>query len=172
MSAKWIVALWGVICLAGLLTLSVSQLDEFDPQSKLAIALTDVAFEQKFISQLQQQHKWLGQSLVHFSDTNCFCETIAQPHIARLSQNMLDNGFQNIHINISIHPEFARFVPSTPAVAIIGALQELIYFGPYAEGYGCLSGTGLVDAILPKLNSPTIENSILITDAKGCYCHT
>jgi hypothetical protein len=172
LSAKWIVAVWFVFCLAGLLTLSLSQLDDFDPESKLSLAITDIEFEQKFVAELQKMHGSIGQSIIHFSDNNCFCETIAQTHIARLSKNMNDNGFNNIHINVNTLPEFARFVPSTPAVAIVGALKELIYFGPYSEGYGCLRGTGLVDAILPKITSTVIENTILITDAKGCYCKT
>lgn len=172
MSAKWIVGVWCVSCLAGLLFLSFSQLDDFDPESKLSMAITDIEFEQKFISQLQKNHSSIGQSIIHFSDNDCFCETIAQNHIARLSNNMIANGFHNIHININTDPEFAHFVPSTPAVAIVGALEELIYFGPYSVGYGCLRGTGLVDALLPKINSTTVENTILITDAKGCYCKT
>jgi hypothetical protein len=172
LSAKWVVGIWCVACLAGLLFLSVSQLDEFDPESKLSMAIADIGFEQKFIQQLQKNHSSIGQSIIHFSDNNCFCETIAQSHIARLSNDMVDNGFHNVHINIKTLPEFAHFIPSTPAVAIIGALKELIYLGPYSEGYGCLKGTGLVDALLPKINSTTMENTILITDAKGCYCQT
>lgn len=159
-------------CLAGLLMLSVDQLDEFDPESKLSLAIADIEFEQNLVNQLQKNYSSIGQSIIHFSNNNCFCETLAQSHITRLSNDMVDNGFRNIHIDITIFPEFARFVPSTPAVAIVGALKELIYLGPYSEGYGCLQGTGLVDAILPKINSTVAENTILITDAKGCYCQT
>lgn len=172
MSAKWIVSIWCVSCLAGLLGLSISQLEDFDPESRLSLAITDMEFEQNFISQIQKNHGLIEQSVIHFSNNNCFCETIAQPHIEGLSKNMFNSGFHNIHINIDAFPEFARFVPSTPAVAVVGALTELIYFGPYSEGYGCLKGTGLIDALLPKINSATVENTILITDAKGCYCKT
>jgi hypothetical protein len=152
--------------------MSVSQLEDFDPESRLSLAITDIEFEQKFMAKIQKHQGSLDQSIIHFSDNKCFCETIAQTHITRLSKSMLDNGFNNIHININAHPEFSQFVPSTPAVAIVGALKELIYLGPYSEGYGCLKGTGLVDALLPKINSANIENTILITDAKGCYCNT
>lgn len=172
MFAKWLVAVWSITCLAGILLLSVSQLNEFDPESRLSVAITDINFEQKFVNQLQKYHSSIEQSVIHFSDNNCFCGSIAQPHIERLSNDMFDSGFHNIHINIKARPEFARFVPSTPSVAIVGALKELIYLGPYSKGYGCFSGTGLVDALLPKINSARVENSILITDAKGCYCHT
>jgi hypothetical protein len=170
--AKWAVGIWCVACLAGLLILSVSQLQEFDPASKLSLAISDIEFEQKLVNQLQEKYNSIGQSIIHFSDNNCFCGTLAQKHIAGLSNEMLNFGFRSIYIDIKANPEFARFVPSTPAVAIIGALKELIYLGPYSEGYGCLQGTGLVDALLPKINSIATENSILITDAKGCYCQT
>jgi hypothetical protein len=172
LSIKWIVGIWFLTCLAGLLLLSVSQLDEFDPESKLSLAITDIRFEQKLINQLQTEYNSIDQTIIHFSDNNCFCETLAQNHIARLSKNMSENGFRNIRVDVETFPEFAKFVPSTPAVAIIGALKELIYFGPYSEGYGCLTGTGLVDALLPKINSSTAENALLITDANGCYCQT
>jgi hypothetical protein len=172
LSAKWLVGIWSVACLAGLLILSVSKLEEFDPESKLSLAISDIEFEQQFVELLQKNHRSIGQSIVHFSDNDCFCAKISQTHITRLSNDMVENGFHNIQININTRPEFARFVPSTPAVAIVGALKELIYFGPYSEGYSCLRGTGLVDALLPKINSTEIENTILITDAKGCYCAT
>lgn len=172
MSAKWLVGVWCVTCLAGLLFLSVNQLVEFDPESKLSLAISDLNFEQKFVEQIQKTNSSIGLSVVHFSDNNCFCGTLAQTHISRLSSNLINKGFQNIFIDVKTHPEFAHFVPSTPAVAIIGALKELVYLGPYSEGYGCLKGTGLVDALLPKINSLTTENTILVTDAQGCYCQT
>lgn len=172
MSIKWIVIVWCGGCLAGLLALSVSQLEEFDPESRLSLAITDIEFEGKLISRIESIYGSIEQSIIHFSNNNCFCETIAKTHIEVLSKNMLNNGFQNIHINIDTFPEFSHFVPSTPSVAIVGTLKELIYFGPYSQGYGCLKGTGLVDALLPKIHSDSIENSILITDAQGCYCKT
>jgi hypothetical protein len=172
LSIKWVVGIWCVACFAGLLFQSVSQLDEFDPESKLSLAIADIEFVQNLVNQLQKKHNSIAQSIIHFSDNNCFFETLAQGHIARLSNDMLNNGFRNIHINLKDFPEFAYFIPSTPAVAIVGALKELIYLGPYSEGYGCLKGTGLVDALLPNINSTAAENTILITDAKGCYCET
>jgi hypothetical protein len=169
---KWIVGVWCIACLTGLLFLSVSQLVDFDPESKLSLAISDVEFEQNFINQLQNKYSSIDQTIIHFSDDNCFCDSIAQNHIARLSNDMSDNGFRNIYVDIETSPEFAHFIPSTPAIAIIGALRELIYLGPYSEGYGCLKGTGLLDALLPKIKSSIAENTILITDAKGCYCET
>jgi hypothetical protein len=154
------------------LSLSVNQLDEFDPQPKLSMAITDIEFEQNFVKQLQKNHVSIEQSIIHFSDNNCFCETLAQPYIIRLCNDMHANGFNNIRINIKALPEFSQFAPSTPAVTIVSALKELIYLGPYSEGYGCLQGTGLVDALLPKIDSIIAKNTILITDAKGCYCET
>jgi hypothetical protein len=61
-----------------------------------------------------------------------------QRHITRLSNDMHANGHHNVHIKIKTLPEFSQFVPSTPAVAIVCALKELIYLGLYSEGYGCL----------------------------------
>jgi hypothetical protein len=52
MSVEWVVGIWCITCLAGLLSLSVSQLDEFDPQSKLPIAITGIEFVQNFVKQL------------------------------------------------------------------------------------------------------------------------
>lgn len=169
---KWMVGIWFVCCLAGLSIVSVKQLVDYDPDLKLSAAISDIGFELAFTDQLSQNHSEIGRSVVHFSDSNCFCTTLADAHITQLSNTMQKQGFANIHVNINEAPEFAKFIPSIPSVAIIGKEQELIYLGPYSVGYGCLTGTGLVDAILPKAISPNVENTLLITDAKGCYCST
>jgi hypothetical protein len=89
-------------CLAGLLFLSVSQLDEFGPESKLSMAIANIEVRTKFHPS-QKNHSSIGQSIMHFSDNN-----------------------------------------------------------------GCLQGKGLLDSLLPKINSTATENTFLITDAKEC----
>ncbi|WP_232787796.1 hypothetical protein [Paraglaciecola sp. MB-3u-78] len=54
MPAKWVVGIRCFTCLAGLLFLSVSQLDEFGPESKLSMAIAKIEFEQNFVNQLQK----------------------------------------------------------------------------------------------------------------------
>jgi hypothetical protein len=172
MLTKWVVILWVVGCMAGILVMSVNQLADFDPDSKLSLAMGDMSFEDNLLSQLQKEHRVTNNALVHFTQDNCFCDTLSQPHIQNFSDSLQNQGFENIVINLNQYPEFAEFIPSIPAVAIVGKLQELIYLGPYSKGYSCLQGVGLVDALIPNIINETIENTLFITDTKGCYCPT
>lgn len=172
LNIKWLVSIWCIACLAGLLMMSVKQLSDFDPEAKLSIAISDIGFEKNLIKLLRSTHSSVAKSIIHFSNDSCFCEVLADTHIAKFSNNMRDEGFNNIQINLNQFPEYAHFVPSTPAVAVIGKDSEVIYLGPYAEGYGCLSGSGLVDTLIPKIISNSIENTLFVTDSKGCFCQT
>ncbi|MDU0352758.1 DUF6436 domain-containing protein [Paraglaciecola aquimarina] len=152
--------------------LSVNKLAEFDPQLKLSAAISDLHFEAKLKALLQAQYKVTAKRTFHFSENNCFCQYVAAKHIANLERNLANLDFNNIHINLSEHPALSDYIPSTPALVIFGQDNELIFLGPYAEGLGCISGTGLVDKVVENLNSPEQENSLFITETKGCYCAT
>lgn len=172
MFAKCAFVLWFVGCMTGILVMSVTQLADFDPDLKLSLAISDLGFEQELVSQIQYKYQVSDKTLVHFSQDNCFCNTLSQSHIQTFSSQMQNQGFNNIYINLNQYPEFAKFIPSIPAVAVIGAVKELIYLGPYSEGYGCLQGTGLVDSIIPRVTNQRFDNALLVTEAKGCYCQT
>ncbi|WP_158966582.1 DUF6436 domain-containing protein [Paraglaciecola sp. L3A3] len=172
MFIKWLVTFWFLSCLAGVLYLSENQLTDFDPELKLSTAIADTGYEQKLLNQLQKIHPDIDKSLLHFTNKNCFCETIADNHIRQFSADMDVQGFKSIYIDLHQFPELADYIPSTPSVAIVGMFKELIYLGPYSEGYACLQSTSLVDGLITKINSISIENTILVTEAKGCYCNT
>ncbi|MGJ8680637.1 DUF6436 domain-containing protein [Paraglaciecola sp.] len=147
------------------------QLVDFDPDLKLSAAISDIKFEQKLVQAIGQSHQLPNKTVVHFINEDCFCQIVSSSHINNLSSQLNDEGFQNIYIDLQKNPILREIIPSSPSIAIIGAQQELIYLGPYAEGYGCLTGTSLVDNIIQKVFSKKIENSVLITEAQGCYCN-
>lgn len=171
-STKWVLGLWLSVCLAIMLFMSMQQLVEYDPRLKLSNAIADTSFEQRFVKALQLNLSVPSSSVIHFTNDNCFCQLVASEHIQSLSNKLLNEGFQNIHINLQQQPNFKEFIPATPSVAIIGEKQELIYLGPYSEGYGCLTGTSLVDNVISKISTIELENTVFITEAKGCYCQS
>lgn len=172
MLVKWLVSVWAILCTGGILAISLQQFSEFDPDSTLSLAISDLSFEDNFVNELQSTQDIAGKSLIHFYN-GCFCDLLSQAHIKNLSAQMDTKGFHNIHLDIREHPELSHYVPSTPSVAIVGNQHELIYLGPYSEGYGCLqSGAGLIETLMPKITSSVLENSLVITDTKGCYCTT
>jgi hypothetical protein len=85
LSVKWVVGIWCVACFAGLLFQSVSQLDEFDPESKLSLAIADIEFEQNLVNQLQKNTAQLPSRSYIFQIT-IFLRNTGESHIARLSR--------------------------------------------------------------------------------------
>jgi hypothetical protein len=150
----------------------MQQLVDYDPRLKLSNAIADTNFERQLIQALHQTQGVSKKSIIHFNRDDCFCQFVASEHIQALSNKLIQKGFESIHINLQKQPELKRFIPSTPSLVIIGEQQELIYLGPYAEGYGCLTGTSLVDNIIQKAFTDELENAVFVTEAKGCYCQS
>jgi len=49
--------------------------------------------------------------------------------------------------------------------------MQLVYFGPYSQGAGCLQSEGFVDAaIKPYFETAKHPLATIRTEAKGCYC--
>jgi len=82
LSVKWVVGIWCVACFAGLLFQSVSQLDEFDPESKLSLAIADIEFEQNLVNQLQKNTAQLPSRSYIFQITIVFAKHWRKPYCA------------------------------------------------------------------------------------------
>ncbi|WP_413699741.1 DUF6436 domain-containing protein [Psychromonas sp. KJ10-10] len=62
-----------------------------------------------------------------------------------------------------------NIIPSTPSVAIISNMGEVIYYGPYGQGIACSQTAGYAQTMLKNYLKGYIGN-VVIKDAKGCYC--
>ncbi|MCF2947640.1 DUF6436 domain-containing protein [Paraglaciecola aquimarina] len=153
-----------------MLYMSMQQLVEYDPNLKLSSAISDVTFEKQLLTIIKQSQPLSAKSAIHFTSEGCFCQFVAGNHIQNLSKQLAEQGFENLYIDVNKHPQLKAIIPSTPSIAIIGSQNELIYLGPYAEGYGCITGTSLVDKVVEKVLTNSVEHAVLVTEAKGCYC--
>jgi hypothetical protein len=167
---QWMFFVWLTGCLGGLLWFSSNQLIEFDPKLKLSMALADIKFEEAFVNLLKDSNYDVRSTVIHFSESDCWCQTLAQKHVSKLSNEMQTFGFRNIYVNLSDLQSLGSYVPSTPALAIIDQHEKMLFLGPYSTGYGCLTANNVPEIILNKLNGPKHQNSLIITEAKGCYC--
>jgi hypothetical protein len=134
------------------------------------MALADIEFEDTFVSLLKENNYDVRSSVIHLSEADCWCQTLAQKHVSKLSNEMQTFGFRNIYVNLADLQSLGSYVPSTPALAVIDQHEKMLFFGPYSTGYGCLTASNVPEIILSKLRNPKHQNSLIITEAEGCYC--
>lgn len=197
------VLLWFFAASALIYYMSTKLLVEFDPNMTLSSAITSLSFEQDLVASLTHTEylastrndknvpdNMLGAAdltqhpatIFHFTQGNCYCEYVASSHQSRLKQWSSEQGFININIDLNNYPALTNFIPSTPAVAVLGQHNQLMYLGPYSRGTGCFASSGEVDDFLAdwiaKQNTQMTQqrpaqytqNAIIDTDATGCYC--
>lgn len=178
-SSSWkiilLLILWACSASAGIVYLGVNQFKEFDPQLKLSSAMMDIEFEQHFVRLLDISGQE-NNAIIHITDSQCFCSALAKAHKNSLNRWAIEHDFNFRTVEINEHTELLSFVPAVPSVVVIGKTGDLVYFGPYSQGAGCLQTTGMIDerlAHLVKLQSANTFNSgaYIQSEAKGCYCH-
>ncbi|MFT4937585.1 MAG: hypothetical protein ACI88A_000602 [Paraglaciecola sp.] len=167
---QWMFFVWLISCLGGLLWFSTNKLVEFDPKLKLSMALSDLKYEEAFINVLKDNNYDVRSSVIHFSATDCWCQTLAQKHVSKLSNEMQTLGFHNIYVNLTDLLAIGNYIPSTPALAVIDQHEKVLFLGPYSTGYGCVTASNVTEIIINKLSNPKHQNSSIITEAEGCYC--
>lgn len=167
----WVLlGVWAVAIIAGLLFYSGRQLSWFDPTMRLSQGSASMTFDTQFADALLNQGAVPG-SIVHFSQqARCFCDALTQPHHDVLAARLSDSHYRTASMNLDEHPSLQQFVPSTPAVAIIGFDGELRYFGPYATGYGCFTGNTLVNTIVRIAEQSALPGAVIASEAQGCFC--
>ncbi|MFC4700930.1 DUF6436 domain-containing protein [Glaciecola siphonariae] len=193
-SLKWgLVLLWFGLASSLVMAMNRFTLTDFDHDNRLAMQLMSLDFEQRLVERLAKAQTMRGKRIVHIrSSEPCFCESLVASHANKLDalvakQNTQSNPAVNdasitnvYYIDLSQHPSLTALVPSTPAIAVINEQEQLVYYGPYAQGSGCFSSAGEVDAVIRKelmeqrtARSESIgKNSAVIrAEARGCYCN-
>ncbi len=142
-----IIGVWFIACSALITWYSTSNKNEFDPKMQLSQAIMDMSFEQTF-SQLLitvKPEQTGNARIIHFTQGDCYCEWLAEPHQNKLDEWALKHEFNAIYIDLKDFPQLQQYIPSTPAIAAIDDNNQLIYLGPYSRGSGCFSQSGEVD---------------------------
>jgi hypothetical protein len=163
------VCFWVAVCIAALFYLSKAQITEFDPKLQLALASMEKDFDARFTRILD-----VGDSatVVHLTGNNCACETLTKRHADQLAKRLENDQYSAITVNINEHPKLAAYIPSTPAVAILGEGGELRYLGPYAAGLGCVTNVTFIDRLTKLAQQRNFQGAIINHEIEGCFCHT
>lgn len=104
-------------------------------------------------------------TIIHFSNGSCHCNQLSDKHIGEIDQLAQVNNFNVLSVNVQID----NFIPSTPSIAILDNVGELIYFGPYGDGLSCSNTTGFAKTVL-KNHIKGYSANLILNNAKGCYC--
>lgn len=167
--AAWLLGAWAMLLTVGLWLYSLNQLRPFDPHQQLAQAAASAGFDRTFADLLHKEGIGPG-SLVHLTTTRtCYCDTLSSGHGESLLSALPEESYQLKTLIVDPISDLGKLVPSIPALAVIGQDGNLKYLGPYAVGYGCLSGNTLSKLILSQLAS-VLPGALINTDASGCFC--
>jgi hypothetical protein len=179
-SLQWaFILLWFGIASGLVIAMSSNTTKAFDHDNRLAMQLMSLDFERNFVAALRSTKPMRGNRIVHLTSSNsCFCQTLAESHIEKLNTLVEVSDTDVITLNIDQHKDLQKLVPSTPAIAVINAREQLLYYGPYSQGSGCFSSSGEVNSVISRkllgdtpLTKSNAPETIIKAEAKGCYCH-
>lgn len=166
-SKKWqvtIVTVWISFTVIAFAYFISNKLVDFDIANKLkGIGHQQLAIS--FFPYLDPVLKDVGNTILHFSQQNCSCQQYSEQHIEDINKIATENEFNVINIVVNEH----HLIPATPSIAILNRLGEIIYFGPYGQGFACSQTTGYAQTMLNNAIKGYQAN-LIITEANGCYC--
>ncbi|MGQ8365965.1 DUF6436 domain-containing protein [Glaciecola sp. 1036] len=165
------VIVWFLLGSAFVLFVGKQGIHEFDPHLKMSQAMMDLDYEEKLSKLFEHLPHADNGLLIHVgSGKSCFCEVLAESHIKSLNKFSEKEGLTSHSVTIEELPELASFIPSTPAVIYMDEDRQIKYVGPYSQGAGCFSASGLVDDAIKATLGLKNSQSILVNEASGCYC--
>lgn len=168
--AACLVGIWALTVMGALFASSLNQISLFDPNMALAQAAAKSKFDSEFSAHLQAAGVKPG-SIVHLqSSQRCFCNTLAEPHKDELLSALSDEGYGFAKVSLDNQPQIKQYITQFPAIAVMDKAGSLRYLGPYATGYGCLSGVDLVDEISRLATTENYFGAQINSEAKGCFC--
>ena len=174
--SKWVGLMltgWILIVSCLLLFAASSRLVPFDQNNRFSDATASMSFDIEFSRSIKLQYGLdsLASSVIVFSSGQCFCETLAKPHIQQLLTLAKNQAFKFQQFNISQSP-LAHILPATPAVAVWDQNDNLTYLGPLSAGAICVSSNDLVSRYINRKTRPEMPGAAIVSDAQGCYCST
>ena len=139
----------------------------FDPKMKLSEYDSSAVIQQvREIAALKNVD--LSKAIIHFTSNDCSCTQYSEEHKLAINKQAKSDGFDIININLPA--DLLTIIPSTPAILIVGGLEQLLYFGPYSAGLACSQSNGYVEAVLQNY-AQGYNSDLVISDVKGCYCN-
>lgn len=158
--------------LGGILYTSKYNLKAFDPHARLHDNMRQLSFDNKVKQLLEQKGITTSNTVLHFSDDDCVCNFIAQPHIDSVKVLAEHSAKQNVDVFFADVAEMSDIVPSVPAVAVFDETGNLQYLGPYSTGMYCSPNQGIVEPFIRGKEGgvSSTAGATIIAEARGCYC--
>ena len=164
-----LVLLWAGSLLLGLWLYSDNQLSHFDPQLNLNTAAASPEFDRRAVDALVRSGINLP-AIVHVSaGADCFCETLSASHRAQLDDALPTFALHTIMAD-KLPETLGSALQMAPAVLVVDAQGQLRYLGPYALGYGCVTGQTLINSIVAKAQGAYQRAGAVVSQARGCFC--
>ena len=166
----WLVASWLVITLVAAGFFMSEKVVEFDPDGLLTNQSPQEIIEALQLESVTMQGHFKSSNkatLYHIKQADCRCNSTSEPHIQTLNEQAQALGMQIIDLQFTQHLQ--AIIPSTPATLITNNQGELVYLGPYGQGFACTEKTGVVTAVLNNLQKG-FNSALVLNQAKGCYC--
>lgn len=161
------VIIWLVSIAGAFFYLINRELSLFDPNEALAGFSSQSLVHNIALS--LHEGEVIDKTLIHIRDESCHCNSYTTKHAIALDKRAQESHFLVKTLALS-EIDKLPFIPSTPAVMLVGENNELIYFGPYAEGLACSKNNSMLE--LSWRNYEKGFNSHLIfNEALGCYCN-
>ncbi|WP_286235017.1 DUF6436 domain-containing protein [Thalassotalea sediminis] len=161
--------IWFVTVLAILVYVAKRDLSPFDPDNSLVIAASSPAFDRVFTQRLQQEIGDTDNTIVHFKRSHCDCNRVAEQHIDSVIELAQKQHYKNRYVSLTADLSNKLRLASAPAVALFNKEGNLVYLGPYAAGYSCSAGNGIIESFINR-NNEAILGATIVSDADGCYC--
>lgn len=158
---------WLTFIIGAFIYLVNRELSSFDPNR----ALSNIS-SQKLIESMKtpiDSKISFDKTIIHISDEACHCNGYTKNHQLAINKLAAQNNFSIQYLSIDELPDTA-FIPSTPVVMLLGENNELIYFGPYAQGIACSENNTILE-LAWKNYLKGFNANIIFGEAEGCYCN-
>lgn len=159
--------IWLVFIIGAAVYLIGRELSSFDPNAILSKASPEKLVESIDLS--LGDGTQLEKTLIHISDEACHCNRYTQKHQLAINKLADTKNFSIQHVSVNELQE-STYIPSTPAVMLVGENNELIYFGPYAQGIACSENNTMLE-LSWKNYLKGYNANIIFSEAEGCYCN-
>jgi hypothetical protein len=122
-------------------------------------------------------------TVVHFLDPDCRCSRFNAPHVERIRERFEARGVRFLTVEAgrpaatdpamtALPRKLAEWlpIPASPAAMVLDGQSDIVYFGPFSVGAGCLTGSGdFVERTLERVLAGDRGRHFNVLDS-GCYC--
>lgn len=163
-----LLALWVAVCVSVLVYFAERRLAYFDPGGAFSMKMTAVESDDEFARLMGKLGFSIDKQVFHYYQSGCGCNLLGSQHRKSVELLAKENGYNNVHIDLSLYPQLLDFIPSIPSVSVFNDSQKLAYIGPYSSGLSCSAGNGLVEGFISS--DYLYFGSIVVSQVRGCYC--